>query len=84
MKKYFPAGNVIFQIFFYIKLFFYKYSVLLDQLYIMLIKYAQILTLGPFKNYVRSEGGGRGYSKSVLKRTKGGGLPRVYVRSYYF
>ena len=51
----------------------------------MLIKYAQIL--GPFKKYVRSDGGGeRGYSKNVRKRTRGrgGGLPRVYVSLHFF
>ena len=52
--------------------------------YIMLTKYAQILTLGPFKKYVRSKGGRTGCSKSVLKRAKGGDLPRVHIQPSYF
>ena len=38
----------------------------------MLTKYAQILTLGPFKKYVRFKGGRRGCSKSA-KTYKGRG-----------
>ena len=38
----------------------------------MLIKMLKFL--GPFKRYVRSDGGGeRGYSKNVRKHTRGGG-----------
>ena len=50
----------------------------------MLIKYAQIL--GPFKKYVRSDGGGeRGYSKNVRKRTRGrGGRSSKSIRKPIF
>ena len=36
----------------------------------MLIKYAQILTLGPFKKYARFDGGRRGYFKKRAKTYK--------------
>ena len=93
MKKYFSAENVfIFQIFLHVTLFFIRiegfWGFFLGQtveLSFILCLENMLKFLGPFKRYVRSDGGReRGYSTNVRKRTRGGGLPRVYVRLYFF
>ena len=98
MKKYFSAENV-FSKFFFMLLSLYKNSggflgVFLGQtqyaydfpkLSLILCLENMLKLLGPFKKYVRSDGGGEtGYSTNVRKHTTGGSLPRVYVSLYFF
>ena len=95
ITKYVSVENVfIFQLFLHITLFFYNHNVFFlgqtqyaydfPKLSLKLRLQNMLQFLRTFKKYVFFDGGDRGYSRNVRKRTRVGGLPRVYVSLYFF
>ena len=88
-RIYFPNFSSRYSLFIRIVFFFglgqTQYASDFRKLSLILCLENMLKFLGPFKKYVRSDGGGEmGYSTNVRKRTRGGSFPRVHVSLYFF